>query len=1318
MAGKFRKWWGDIKVKIFTGVTVALTVIGVLVVGFDSKSGQYFLVQYTGDTLFFSDSIDFVRVTDSLYDIYLDKDSTSIYLCINKDGRLVDYIDPFTTHTERGDHYLRNTTPAFRYYLVPRADLVFWRNALSDTLDTKRLDFNDIIAATGEDDFAAEFQSKVRMVQWPDIDLKTMLKLKGDVNNPPIVDRLTVSIGDSTVGSGGKYATFAAAFTDIDNPGGLTGDLTFTLISHVTETALALMTETFNGNTFTLRSTKPHNGSPIDGWLISWNHDNFLLHVNPSTDGGNFEAKDLNIFSQFDVTALYSALRVDDVDTARIHDILIDGNGRDDAFGLNLDFPTGVFLVWNVVVWDLDRGVFVADVGTASRIENVTAYSCRLGIDVNSENLTLKNNYVTNSTTADFSLVGNATGNNNASLDTTAQDANWNSSSGNVTSIVLTDEVVDSVETVAEFFRLKTGGSLDSGGTTASIPGNTDGNRKYGLSTSRDGATPSIGADEYKPFITAGKMTIGVGGTYDDFNEALGDLDSLTANCTLEVIGNVSEIQKVAFSTEDITGSNLVITGDAGFTGIPSTTADTITLATDIDLFDLAGISNNAGDTLQITKLFCVGAAPGTNQYFTRMMSVPGATMTTLISNNLIKGGGSGQKFHGIRSNKNDFDCRIWNNIIWNCSKGIWDMFNGDTLENNTVYNCDIGFNFDDKTSYSANNAVFSSASFDFAFSGATDPIGNNNASSDVTSANFPNGTNNSISKTLLTEFTSATETAVGFFVPLTTADTVDVGGIATSIAENTEGLQTNARPGADGFVSMGAVEFLLLCTPTFDTTFRDTTLDSTCLSTDTLQVFISDSMQVDSICGDTTLNYIVSARDSIVVDTTPPVIDTVIVLCDSIQLTISSCASGDTTDRDTFFVSPPVLDSTFRDTTLDSTCLSLDTLQIFYSDSLQIDSIKCTDTTLNYKVIARDSFRIDTILPVIDTIVAFCDSIQLTISSCASGDTTNRDTFFVSPSTFDTTFRDTTLDSTCLSLDTLQIFFSDSQQVDSIKCLDTTLNYIVNARDSFRIDTILPIIDTIVASCDSIQLTISSCVSGDTTNRDTFFVSPSTFDTTFRDTTLDSACLILDTLLIFYSDSQQIDSIKCLDTTLNYIVNPRDTFQIDTILPTTFDTLGLDSALIDTIVFQSDTLASFDDTVGTDTVTTITTSGDTTFIDSLSRLETRVCSIKVDSLHERFHRDSIRFTLSACVGNDTTGIDTIAADTVTGPTITPPTLDSLCTAATFDSTLYASDTIIVSIEGRLQFDKTMFINNGKIGFEQPAFRKSHGEDSDIWGEE
>jgi hypothetical protein len=61
---------------------------------------------------------------------------------------------------------------------------------------------------------------------------------------------MAISSGSYTVGSGGNYATFNAAFADIAAT--LTGNLTLTLISDVTETAGITYVGNLNGYTLKL----------------------------------------------------------------------------------------------------------------------------------------------------------------------------------------------------------------------------------------------------------------------------------------------------------------------------------------------------------------------------------------------------------------------------------------------------------------------------------------------------------------------------------------------------------------------------------------------------------------------------------------------------------------------------------------------------------------------------------------------------------------------------------------------------------------------------------------------------------------------------------------------------------------------------------------------------------------------------------------------------------------------------------------------------------------------------------------------------------
>lgn len=141
--------------------------------------------------------------------------------------------------------------------------------------------------------------------------------------------------------------------------------------------------------------------------------------------------------------------------------------------------------------------------------------------------------------------------------------------------------------------------------------------------------------------------------------------------------------------------------------------------------------------------------------------------------------------------------------------------------------------------------------------------------------------------------------------------------------------------------------------------------------------------------------------------------------------------------------------DTTYSDTVYsDTACITTAcSWQRDISDSMRIDSQTCVDTTA-----LAPSFRSDIAK---DTIAGDLGGLS---------------------AVYDTTYRDTVgPDTTCLSLDSLQIFMADSMQEDSICAVDTTLNWRVTQRGSIYVDTTGPTIDTTVtAGGDSVQLTIS----------------------------------------------------------------------------------------------------------------------------------------------------------------------------------------------------------------------------------------------------
>jgi len=220
---------------------------------------------------------------------------------------------------------------------------------------------------------------------------------------------------------------------------------------------------------------------------------------------------------------------------------------------------------------------------------------------------------------------------------------------------------------------------------------------------------------------------------------------------------------------------------------------------------------------------------------------------------------------------------------------------------------------------------------------------------------------------------------------------------------------------------------------------------------------------------------------------------------------------------------------TTVVDTTAsDSTCLSLDSLQIFHTVRFHRDSLSGTYCIVSSDTITRDSIAIDTMTP----------SYVYRI---------------------DTNYTDTTYDTTCLSLDSVSAITQDTMRVDSLAFRQSacppndttnidTVSLEITFRNDLSVDTFPPTIDTVeTPQGDSVELVISAC-NGDTTAVDTFYVGY-TFDTTYMDSVISQNKQITPIKRQrVYACSGSIDSIRASDTTFNWKTIFLDSIKIDTV--------------------------------------------------------------------------------------------------------------------------------------------------------------------------
>ncbi len=313
---------------------------------------------------------------------------------------------------------------------------------------------------------------------------------------------MAVSSGTYTVGTAGNYATWAAAQADIAAT--LTGNLTFNQISDTVEpgTPSGGLID-LAGKTITFKSLSPHDGDPTAGYkaiCTSSPSNRWVINMSIGTFAGGtglLRIYDLNI--QKDGTGgggLYVDALGPDVE---VHDIIGDGTGSTGT-GFSLDtepFGRSTIEVWNCESEGFGSGFGIVLVNGLMTIENCTASNASTyGFNCGGAfAATFRNCVAFGAGNSDFAFNLNATGRNNASEDTSAQDGNWSTGTGNVTSITPASEFLSLSISDPDFVRVKEGGSCEASGTNPTLSSTgIRGNARPGPD-----ALYSIGADEFVP---------------------------------------------------------------------------------------------------------------------------------------------------------------------------------------------------------------------------------------------------------------------------------------------------------------------------------------------------------------------------------------------------------------------------------------------------------------------------------------------------------------------------------------------------------------------------------------------------------------------------------------------------------------------------------------------------------------------------------------------------------------------------------------------------------------------------------------------------
>jgi hypothetical protein len=279
---------------------------------------------------------------------------------------------------------------------------------------------------------------------------------------------MSISSGSYTVGSGGDYATFNAAFADIAAT--LTGNLTLTLISNITESATITYLGNINGYTLkiTCDPAGRHNGIYSDGYLVTRTGGGlFKLHGDSSSNpSSSVIIEHLKII----VNANGSVIEFSDPNTTAgkwiYRNLIIDKNGHPGNAirvigngGVDTEIVNCLFI--NGTNFNTSTAI-ACDNNTL--IQNVTIYKFHHGVAGENRTFRCENISVIDNYSDAFIFISSATGYNNCSNDATADDANWATGSGNLINKLTANCVVSLNPASPNFMYVLDGGDLHLAG--------------------------------------------------------------------------------------------------------------------------------------------------------------------------------------------------------------------------------------------------------------------------------------------------------------------------------------------------------------------------------------------------------------------------------------------------------------------------------------------------------------------------------------------------------------------------------------------------------------------------------------------------------------------------------------------------------------------------------------------------------------------------------------------------------------------------------------------------------------------------------------
>ena len=335
--------------------------------------------------------------------------------------------------------------------------------------------------------------------------------------------------------------------------------------------------------------------------------------------------------------------------------------------------------------------------------------------------------------------------------------------------------------------------------------------------------------------VTSGTYTVGTAKDYADWAAAAADADDQDGDLIFALDVDLVSANDANF-THDLNGHKLRLTSNSAHDGDPTVGHTFRVTKLNPRSLQFSGTATGGG-TVEVDSLYIYRTTNQTDPSRGPIYMDSSATHTILIHDIIADwrdttGGG---RFARISVANGTFN--IWNvelhgfrpNNIEDGGEGFA-LFNGaagSIIENCVVHHCRVAFNMGDRAFVARNNVAINSKMYDDVTDGddytsLTLASGYNNAGdlTDVQDANWGGGGSGNV---VMDGGSNADSVAVAAnqFESLTSTNAAylqlknySVGlawlgnlGIAPGISGNTAGIRTNARPGANGFISIGAHE-------------------------------------------------------------------------------------------------------------------------------------------------------------------------------------------------------------------------------------------------------------------------------------------------------------------------------------------------------------------------------------------------------------------------------------------------------------------------------------------------------------------------------